>query len=178
MLHDQDLPDIADFPVSLKVVGAEQTFALGQAVSELLQGGEIVLLYGALGAGKTCFSQGLCAGLSVREEVVSPTFTLVNTYTGGAFTVHHLDFYRVEPDHDLDDIGVPYILEEVFSRQAVALIEWPEPILADIGLEEPRVELFAVQGSSPEERIWHLRGVPEAPGSWVNLFELFPATTE
>lgn len=178
MLHDQDLPDIDDFPISLKVKGAAQTFALGKAVAELIEGGEIILLYGPLGAGKTCFSQGLCEGLAVKEEVVSPTFTLVNTYTGGFFTVHHLDFYRVDPDHDLDDIGVPYILEEVFDRQAVALIEWPQPILASIGLDEPRVELFALPGESEDERIWYLRGVPEIPGPWAALFEEFPPTTE
>jgi len=178
MLHDQNLPAVDDFPIALKVVGAEQTFALGKAVAELIEGGEIILLYGALGAGKTCFSQGLCSGLAVKEDVVSPTFTLVNTYTGGFFTVHHLDFYRVDPDHDLNDIGVPYILEEVFSRQAVALIEWPEPILDSIGLDEPRVELFALPGEKPDERIWHLRGVPEIPGPWANLFEQFPVITE
>lgn len=178
MLYDQDLPAADDFPISLKVKGAHQTFALGEAVAGLLKGGEIILLYGPLGAGKTCFSQGLSAGLSVKEEVVSPTFTLVNTYTGGFLTVHHLDFYRVEPDHDLDDIGVPYILEEVFSRQAVALIEWPEPILQSIGPDEPRVELFAMPGQAEDERIWHLRGVPVVPGDWATLFEEFHATTE
>lgn len=178
MLFDQSLPATEDFPISLKVKGADQTFALGQAVAALLEGGEIILLYGPLGAGKTCFSQGLCDGLAVKEEVVSPTFTLVNTYCGGIFTVHHLDFYRVAPDHDLDDIGVPYILEEVFSRQAVALIEWPEPILPSIGLDEPRVELFAMPSEMADERIWYLRGVPEVLGPWANLFEQFPETTE
>ncbi len=178
MLHDQNLPAVDDFPIALKVIGPEQTFALGKAVAELIEGGEIILLYGPLGAGKTCFSQGLCSGLAVKEEVVSPTFTLVNTYTGGFFTVHHLDFYRVEPDHNLDDIGVPYILEEVFNRQAVALIEWPEPILESIGLDEPRVELFSLPGESADERIWHLRGVPVIPGPWANLFEQFPEITE
>ncbi len=178
MLHDQDLPAVDDFPLSLKVKGAEMTFALGKAVAELLEGGEIILLYGPLGAGKTCFSQGLSSGLAVKDEVVSPTFTLVNTYSGGFLTVHHLDFYRVEPDHDLDDIGVPYILEEVFNREAVVLIEWPEPILQSIGQDEPRVELFALPGEADDERIWYLRGVPEVPVPWANLFYNFSTTTE
>ncbi len=178
MLHDQNLPAVDDFPLALKVVGPEQTSALGRAVGELIKGGEIILLYGPLGAGKTLFSQGLCQQLQVKEDVVSPTFTLVNTYTGGFFTVHHLDLYRVEPDHDLDDIGIPYILEEVFSGEAVALIEWPEPVLEAIGLDEPRVELFAVPGETADERIWYLRGVPEIPGPWASLFEQFPEITE
>ncbi len=107
------------------VRGPEQTMALGRRVADLLGGGEIVLLHGDLGAGKTCFVQGVCQALEVTgQEVVSPTFTLVNTYDG-RLTVHHLDFYRVEPEHDLADIGVPEILDEVWDGRAVALIEWP-----------------------------------------------------
>jgi len=64
MLYDQDLPAVDDFHISLKVKGADQTFALGKAAAGLLKGGEIILLYGPLGAGKTCFSQGLSAGLA------------------------------------------------------------------------------------------------------------------
>ena len=177
MLHDQAMPAAGDFLLTLNTRGPEQTLALGRSVAGLLKGGEIILLYGPLGAGKTCFSQGLCSGLKVIEEVVSPTFTLVNTYTGAPWVVHHLDFFRVEPDHNLDDIGVPDILDEVFSGRAVALIEWPEPILPVLGAGEPRVELLALPGETPEERIWHLRGVPEIPEPWVRLFTDFPATS-
>ncbi|MCP4291875.1 MAG: tRNA (adenosine(37)-N6)-threonylcarbamoyltransferase complex ATPase subunit type 1 TsaE [bacterium] len=173
MLHDQNLPPAEDFPVKLTVQGPDQTLALGRAVADLLSGGEIILLYGPLGAGKTCFSQGLCSGLNLDEEVVSPTFTLVNTYSGSPFLVHHLDFYRVEPEHELDDIGVPHILDEVFSRRAIALIEWPEPILPELGPHEPRVELLSLPGETADTRTWHLRGVPEIPEPWRDLFQNF-----
>jgi tRNA threonylcarbamoyladenosine biosynthesis protein TsaE len=178
MLHSQEIPAADGFPIRLKIQGADSTGALGRAVAPLLKGGEIILLYGPLGAGKTCFSQGLCAGLGVVDEVVSPTFTLVNTYQCPAFTVHHLDFYRVEPDHDLDDIGVPDLLDDVFSGQAVALIEWPEPILSSVGLGEPRIELLTLPGNEADERIWHLRGVPGIPTAWAKLFEEFPENRE
>jgi len=178
MLYDQQLPAAGDFDLTLVVRGPEQTLALGRAVAELLHGGEVILLYGPLGAGKTCFGQGLCSGLKVTDEVVSPTFTLVNTYTGGPWIVHHLDFYRVDPTHDLNDIGVPDILDDVFSGQAVALIEWPEPIMPELGANEPRVELLALPGKTPDERIWHLRGVPEIPEPWTHLFTSFSATQE
>ncbi len=177
-MYDQTLPVPEDFTLSLRVRGAESTLALGREVAGLLRGGEIILLYGPLGAGKTCFSQGLCRALGVTDEVVSPTFTLVNTYTGGGFLVHHLDFYRVEPDHNLDDIGVPDILDEVFSGRALTLIEWPEPILDDLGADEPRLELLTLPGDDPDERVWHLRGVPDIPAPWVRLFEQFPASVE
>ena len=178
MLHDQEMPAAEDFELSLKLQGPDQTLALGKAVAGLLKGGEIILLYGPLGAGKTCFSQGLCSGLKVIDEVVSPTFTLVNTYSGGPWVVHHLDFYRVEPTHDLNDIGVPDILDDVFSGLAVALIEWPEPIMLELGKDEPLVELLALPGNTPDERIWHLRGVPEIPEPWTELFTDFAATLE
>jgi tRNA threonylcarbamoyladenosine biosynthesis protein TsaE len=174
MLHDQAIPSPGGFPLVLKVRGPEQTLSLGRSVAKLLKGGEIILLYGPLGAGKTCFSQGLCSGLNVIDEVVSPTFTLINTYRGESCLVHHLDFYRVEPDHDLNDIGVPDILDEVFSGRALALIEWPEPILPELGADEPRIELLALPGATPDERVWHLRGVPEIPESWAGLFKEFP----
>ncbi len=178
MLYDQALPEADDFSLSLKVNGPGQTKALGQAAAELLSGGEIILLYGPLGAGKTCFSQGLCHALKVSDEVVSPTFTLVNTYIGGPWVVHHLDFYRVDPKHNLDDIGVPDILDEVFSGQAVTLIEWPEPVLTQLGADEPRIELLALPGDAPDERIWYLRAVPYIPEQWTDLFENFSATQE
>ncbi len=178
MLQSQELPEAEAFAHRLKTEGADQTRALGQAVARLLHGGEIILLYGPLGAGKTCFSQGLCTELGVTDEVVSPTFTLVNTYNCQRLVVHHLDFYRVEPEHDLDDIGVPDLLDDVFNGSALTLVEWPEPFLRVLEPGDQRVELLVLPGDFPDERWWHLRGVPETPGPWVELFENFSANQE
>jgi tRNA threonylcarbamoyladenosine biosynthesis protein TsaE len=168
-VHHQHSPGADGFPLCRKVASVEQTAELGALAADLLGGGEIILLHGSLGAGKTCFVQGLCRRLEVTDEVVSPTFTLVNTYTG-RLKVHHLDFYRVEPGDDLADIGVPDILDEVWSGEAVLLVEWPEPLLGELGDGEPRLELLAVPGSGPDDRLWHLRGVPEVPAAWSALF--------
>ncbi len=165
---DHILPDPAAFSHSREVASADETGALGRQIAGLLQGGEIILLYGNLGAGKTCLVQGLCRELAVAGEVVSPTFTLVNTYPG-RLTVHHLDFYRVEPGQDLTDIGVPAILEEIWDGQAVALVEWPGPLLADLG-NEPRLELLATRGDQSDDRVWHLRGLPAVPDPWQRIF--------
>ncbi len=162
------IPAPDGFPLRLVVRGAAATADLGRRAAALVGGGCIVLLYGPLGAGKTCFGQGFCAGLGVGGEIVSPTFTLVNTYPGRP-TVHHLDFYRVEPQHDLTDIGVPDILDEVWDGRAVAVVEWPGPLLPALG-DEPRVELLVLPGAAPDERIWHLRGVPAVPPGWAALF--------
>ena len=172
---DQTLPSAADFPYQVVTDGPEGTADLGRRAGRLLVGGEIILLYGNLGAGKTCFAQGLCAGLDIAEDVVSPTFTLVNTYQG-RLKVHHLDFYRVEPGDDLDDIGLPDILDEVWDGKAVALIEWPAVLLPRLGLRTPRLELLAGPGRTADERCWHLRGVREVPeggdvpAAWRELF--------
>lgn len=170
MVHDQNLPDPAAFPLARTVRGPEETLALGREAARLLKGGEVILLYGPLGAGKTCFCQGLGAELGVREEIVSPTFTLVNGYTGGRLPVHHLDFYRVEPHHDLDDIGLPAILDDIYEGRGVLLIEWPEPALAALEPHEPRLELMALVEDTADRRTWRLRGLPDVPPAWARLF--------
>lgn len=159
------LPDPAGFPARLATAGPAATEALGARIAGLAPVGTVILLYGPLGAGKTCFCQGFCRAAGVAGEVVSPTFTLVNTYPGRT-TVHHLDFYRIEPQHDLDDIGVPAILDEVWEGRAIALVEWPGPLLPALG-DGPRLELLVLPGATADERVWHLRGVPSLPDGWA-----------
>ncbi len=78
-------------------VAAEETFSLGEQVGKQLIGGEILLLSGALGAGKTIFVKGIAAGLGIdKEEVTSPSFTLVNPYKG-RLSLYHIDLYRLDP---------------------------------------------------------------------------------
>ena len=103
----------------------EETFALGRRIGEGLRGGEVLLLGGPLGAGKTVFVKGVAAaaGFDV-DEVTSPSFTLVNRYDGERLTVYHLDLYRLADGasaaHAVD-------LEELLADEsAVILIEWAE----------------------------------------------------
>ncbi|HPF69071.1 MAG TPA: tRNA (adenosine(37)-N6)-threonylcarbamoyltransferase complex ATPase subunit type 1 TsaE [Candidatus Krumholzibacteria bacterium] len=163
------IPAAAGFRRRLTVRGAEATFALGARAAALAAGGgAIVLLHGPLGAGKTCFCQGFCRALGAGDEVVSPTFTLVNTYPVMP-VIHHIDFYRIEPGHDLDDIGVPDLLDEAADGRAVVLAEWPGPLLPALGAL-PRIELLVLPGTAPDERVWHARGVPDLPADWAALF--------
>jgi tRNA threonylcarbamoyladenosine biosynthesis protein TsaE len=105
--------------------GERETFALGERVGASLAGGEILLLDGPLGAGKTVFAKGLASGLGVDvDEVTSPSFTLVNRYDGGRLTLYHLDLYRLPEGaaaaHAVD-------LEELLSdERAVVVVEWAE----------------------------------------------------
>ena len=102
-----------------------KTFHIGRILGEALTAGDIVALTGELGAGKTCFTQGIARGLGVPEvyQITSPTFTLVNEYPG-RLNLIHLDVYRLSSSRDLQDLGY----EEFFFGKGVTVIEWAEKI--------------------------------------------------
>ena len=98
-----------------------ETAAAGARLAESLQPGDVVLLYGELGAGKTAFTRGLAEGLGVQaDEVSSPTFTLIQEYRG-RLTLYHVDLYRLA-EQEVDDLG----LEELVLGDGVVVIEWAE----------------------------------------------------
>ncbi len=101
-----------------------ETAALGRALAATLARGSVVLLYGDLGAGKTAFVRGLAEGLGVsRDEVSSPTFTLVQEYRGGRLPLFHADLFRIDDPREIDDLG----LDEI-AADGVLAIEWAEKI--------------------------------------------------
>ncbi|MGA2124158.1 MAG: tRNA (adenosine(37)-N6)-threonylcarbamoyltransferase complex ATPase subunit type 1 TsaE [Acidimicrobiales bacterium] len=105
---------------------ADDTQVAGEAFASLLRPGDIVLLSGPLGAGKTTFTQGVGRGLGVRERVTSPTFTIVRQHECvnelGITTLHHADVYRVGSLGEVDDLALGELVEE----EAVAVVEWGE----------------------------------------------------
>ncbi len=100
---------------------AEETYELGLILARELPARAVVLLIGNLGAGKTTLTQGIVAGLgaAAREEVSSPTFTLIHEYSA---RVYHVDLYRLDTEAEVATLG----LDELFDREAVVLIEWGE----------------------------------------------------
>jgi tRNA threonylcarbamoyladenosine biosynthesis protein TsaE len=99
----------------------DETAAAGERLAAALRAGDVVMLYGELGAGKTAFVRGLARGLGAPEsDVSSPTFTIVQEYAG-RLTLYHVDLYRLEPK-EVDDLG----LEELVSGDGVVAIEWAE----------------------------------------------------
>lgn len=98
----------------------EETFALGRAMGERVQPGQIICLNGDLGVGKTVFTQGLAAGLGIAEPVNSPTFTILQVYEEGRIPLYHFDVYRIADVEEMEEIGY----EEYFYGSGVCLIEW------------------------------------------------------
>ena len=98
----------------------KDTEALAKRVADTLTGGEVIILSGDLGAGKTTFTKGLAKALGVESEVTSPTFTIMNVYEEGRLKLNHLDMYRIEHEDDLYELGV----EDAIGGDTVTVIEW------------------------------------------------------
>lgn len=99
-----------------------ETETLGETLGRRAKRGLVIALSGDLGAGKTQLVKGIARGLGIPARVHSPTFTLVNIYSGGRLTLFHLDLYRLETQHQIQSAGI----EEYLSPDGVAVIEWAE----------------------------------------------------
>ena len=103
---------------------AEETEALGERLAQTLTGGEVVAYFGELGAGKTAFTRGLARGLGISMRVTSPTYTIVNEYSGGRLPLFHFDMYRLGSSEELFDIG----WEDYLACGGVCAVEWSENV--------------------------------------------------
>jgi tRNA threonylcarbamoyladenosine biosynthesis protein TsaE len=122
-----------------RVTGSEEeTIAVGRELAAKLLAGDVVLLSGNLGAGKTAFVRGLAAGLGINPaDVSSPTFTIVHEYRGGRLVLYHADLYRLERTAT-EDIG----LEEMGVKDGVLAIEWPDRLTHPLpGTREVHLEI-------------------------------------
>lgn len=140
-------------------VGLAELKRIGRRLAAALRGGDLVLLYGPLGAGKTTLIRAVAEALEVTDPVRSPSFTLANIYAG-MLTVQHLDLYRLDEIGDDDALA----LEEYVREDAVTLVEWPQAGIGRLGpatwvvrmahesLHERTVELEAL--SAEAERRW------------------------
>ena len=125
----------------------QETEALGEQFAATLGPGDVVLLSGPLGAGKTAFVRGLARGLGLgAAEVSSPTFTLIHEYRGGRLTLFHVDLYRLT-SADADDLG----LQELGVDDGVLAIEWPERLARRVA-GSITVRLEPVNGESETRR--------------------------
>jgi tRNA threonylcarbamoyladenosine biosynthesis protein TsaE len=155
---------------------ADETRALAGELAPVVRTGDVLLLAGDLGAGKTVFVQGLARGLGVRERVTSPTFVLSRQYEGD-LPVVHIDVYRLDHVQEVIDIG----LAELVDDEAVVVIEWGDVVAQSVGPNYlgVRLEYPSVDGEGPaDERVitlsprgegWAARqhALRRAVGRWV-----------
>jgi tRNA threonylcarbamoyladenosine biosynthesis protein TsaE len=132
----------------LETATQAETESAGESLGRTLRGGDVVLLYGDLGAGKTAFVRGLARGIGANpDDVSSPTFTIIQEYAGPSATLYHVDLYRLEPP-EIDDLG----LEDLVAGDGVVAIEWAERwrdrpddaiavTLTDVGNDQRRIQV-------------------------------------
>jgi tRNA threonylcarbamoyladenosine biosynthesis protein TsaE len=156
--------------IRLRTRSADETQAVAAAVAGVVVPGDLLVLVGGLGAGKTAFTQGFGRAVGVTEPITSPTFTLANRYQG-RIEVNHLDVYRLEQLEEAQDLG----LHELIDGDGVTLIEWGDAIAPVLGVDflEVRLEL----GRDDDERSIELtpsgrwaartRALGEAVATWT-----------
>ncbi|MCI7060991.1 MAG: tRNA (adenosine(37)-N6)-threonylcarbamoyltransferase complex ATPase subunit type 1 TsaE [Lachnospiraceae bacterium] len=98
----------------------KDTFRLGETIGNECRRGDIVLLNGDLGVGKTVFTKGFGRGLGIEEPISSPTFTIIQIYDSGRIPLYHFDVYRIADPEEMDEIGY----EDYFFGDGVCLVEW------------------------------------------------------
>lgn len=133
---------------------AEETIALGRRLGELLDEGDVLVLTGDLGAGKTQLTKGIAAGMGVEDDVTSPTFTIQMVYEGRELPLYHFDLYRLEDPDQLDDTG----LFDVLGGDGPCVIEWGEQFAEQLGDERldvylTRMDDEAAPGEEPARRV-------------------------
>ncbi|MBB1109004.1 tRNA (adenosine(37)-N6)-threonylcarbamoyltransferase complex ATPase subunit type 1 TsaE [Limosilactobacillus sp. pH52_RY] len=106
---------------SLTLTNRDATIVLGKKIGQQLVAGDVLVLDGDLGAGKTTFTKGLAAGLAIPDIIKSPTFTIIHEYQDGRLPLYHMDAYRLE-NGGAEDLG----LEEYFDGDGVSVVEWAE----------------------------------------------------
>jgi tRNA threonylcarbamoyladenosine biosynthesis protein TsaE len=127
-----------------------ETEKIGEKLAQSLKGTEVIALFGGLGMGKTAFTRGLCKGLGVDDGVSSPTFALVNEYSG-KFNIYHFDMYRVTTWDDLYSTGFFDYIDT-----GVLVIEWSENI--EGALPDNALKITISRGENDDQRIFEIEG--------------------
>ena len=124
---------------SFRTCSRDETIALGERLGRALRAGDVLVLTGDLGAGKTQLTKGVAAGLGITEDVTSPTFTIEMVYEGGRLPLYHFDLYRLDDPDQLEDTG----LFDVLGADGVCSIEWGEQVADEIGPQ--RMDVFLMR---------------------------------
>lgn len=113
----------------LRSTSPAATHAIAASLARVVRAGDLVVLAGDMGAGKTAFAQGFGAALGVTDQITSPTFTIVHSYPLGKLTFHHADLYRLSTQHEVADLA----LAELAEDDGVLLVEWGDVVASSLG---------------------------------------------
>lgn len=123
---------------------AAETRALGEKLASRLKAGDVVVLEGELGAGKSELARGIARGLGVTETVTSPSFTILNVYESGRCPLYHFDWYRLESEEELYELG----MDEYLGGDGIAVVEWAERCPEAVPENILRIQLEVTGGES------------------------------
>lgn len=132
--------------IDIETCSEQDTIALGAVLGKILNDGDVLALQGDLGAGKTHFVQGIAKGMGIDKPIVSPTFTILNYYEH-TIPLQHFDFYRLEDEYELDDLGF-----DEYLMSGVTVIEWAEKFPERLPEDAARV---FIEKKGPTERVFH-----------------------
>lgn len=113
----------------LRASSLADTLAIAAAIAGVSRSGDLIVLAGEMGAGKTAFAKGFGAALGVTEPITSPTFTLVHSYEAGKLTLHHADIYRLSTHNEVADLA----LAELLEYDGIVLVEWGDVVAGSLG---------------------------------------------
>jgi len=154
-------------PPPLLLRGPDETRRLGADLAAVCRPGDLVVLDGPLGAGKTVFVQGLAAGLGVRDPVTSPTFVIARVYASGRIPFVHVDAYRLSGIVEIDDLDL-----DVSTEDSLTVVEWGSGLVESLADAHLRVELrrlpAGADGRNEDER--QARLVPSG-GDWAERIQ-------
>ncbi|GHU49346.1 tRNA (adenosine(37)-N6)-threonylcarbamoyltransferase complex ATPase subunit type 1 TsaE [Clostridia bacterium] len=111
--------------MNTQIKNREQAWEFGHRLAEKAEPGTVIALIGDLGTGKTMLTKAIAEGLGIRDEITSPTFTILHEYTGGRLPLYHFDVYRLASSDDMYDLGY----EEYFYGKGVTVVEWADIII-------------------------------------------------
>jgi tRNA threonylcarbamoyladenosine biosynthesis protein TsaE len=155
----------------LRTATADDTRGVGAAIAPLLRIGDVLVLTGELGAGKTTLVRGIASGLGAAEHVASPTFTLVREYVTGRLPVAHVDVFRLDRVQDVVDLA----LDELEGGACVLIVEWGDAVQELLPDDRLRVELNTdPAGETDARRIT----IASAGASWLERADELAAVTD
>ena len=150
-------------PQALSFHSAGDTKRFGALLGRSAEPGDVIALYGDLGAGKTCMTQGIATGLGIASETVtSPTYALINENLSGRFPLYHMDAYRIQDVSELGPIGFQ---DYIMRADGLLVIEWADNIAGD--LPDERLNIYLSTALDPDTRLAKIEASGERSARWL-----------